>query len=106
MSRVVAEMFKRVIWLGLGAAAGSAGTVWTQRKVKEQIDRARPSAILDRARSGVGELRDTLGAAIEEGRTAMRDSEREMRGDVGRRAAPRTPALRHEADAPSVVRRV
>lgn len=98
-------MFKRVIWLGLGAAAGSAGTVWTQRKVKEQIDRTRPSAILDKARSGVGELRATVTAAIDEGRSVMRESEREMRDDVGRRAAPRAAGMRDGAHAPPGTRR-
>lgn len=32
-------MFKRVTWMGLGAVAGSAGTVYTQRKVKQQVER-------------------------------------------------------------------
>ena len=32
-------MFKRVTWMGVGAVAGSAGTVYTQRKVKQQMER-------------------------------------------------------------------
>jgi hypothetical protein len=30
-------MFKRAIWTGVGAAAGAAGTLWTQKKVKAQV---------------------------------------------------------------------
>ena len=37
-------MFKRVVWMGMGAVAGSASTVWAQRKVKTQLDKVSEKA--------------------------------------------------------------
>ena len=82
-------MFKRVIWMGLGAAAGSVGTVWTQRKVRSQLERARPRAVVDRAIDGIGGMRETVVAAIDEGRATMRASESQMRSDVSARTSAR-----------------
>lgn len=65
-------MFKRVIWFSMGAAAGAAGTVWTERTVRRQLDRARPANIADSARRAVK-------AAVEEGRSAAREREIELR---------------------------
>jgi len=65
-------MFKRVVWFGVGAAAGTVGTVWAERKVRSQIDRARPVNVADSARRAVR-------VALEEGRTAAREREIELR---------------------------
>lgn len=79
-------MFKRVIWVGVGAVAGSASTVWAQRKVKTQIDRvaqaATPAHVADVARSKIVDVRETVTAAVTEGRTARTEAERSMRGTV------------------------
>ena len=87
-------MFKRVIWMGMGAAAGSAATVWTQRKVRAQLDRARPRAVVDRALDGIDGVRETVAAAFEEGRSTMRASETQMRRDVDARTSARRPVQR------------
>lgn len=71
-------MFKRVIWFGIGAAAGTVGTVWTERKVREQIDRARPAAVAQAVSQAVR-------AAIDDGRLAARQREEELRTRYGRR---------------------
>ncbi len=100
-------MFKRVIWVSVGAVAGSAGTMWTQRKLKSQLAKARPAALVDRARSGVDGVRETVTAAIDEGRSVVRSSEREMRHDLDQRIAPRSTASRRvAADTPSNVRSI
>jgi hypothetical protein len=65
-------MFKRVVWFGVGAAAGTVGTVWAERKVRSQIDRARPINVADSARRAVR-------VALQEGRTAAREREIELR---------------------------
>jgi hypothetical protein len=76
-------MFKRVVWFGVGAAAGTVGTVWAEHKVRSQIDRARPVNVVDSARRAVR-------IALDEGRTAAREREIELRerylsrGDLGR----------------------
>ncbi len=65
-------MFKRVIWFGVGAAAGTVGTVWAERKVRSQLDRARPQQLAESARVAVQN-------ALAEGRAAARDREIELR---------------------------
>ncbi|MFN8053274.1 MAG: hypothetical protein U0Q22_17665 [Acidimicrobiales bacterium] len=82
-------MFKRVVWMGMGAAAGSAATVWGQRKVKTQIDRvaerATPKYVVDTARARAVDVRDTVVAAVTEGRAAKQDAEAEMRQNMSAR---------------------
>jgi hypothetical protein len=65
-------MFKRAIWFSVGAAAGAAGTVWTERTVRRQLDRAKPSHVVETARRAVR-------AALDEGRDAARQREVELR---------------------------
>ena len=86
-------MFKRVIWMGIGAAAGSAGTIWAERKVKTQIDRV-SQTVADKAtvqhvtgvaRDRLVDVRDTVVAAVSEGRSAKQDAESEMRQSVSER---------------------
>lgn len=82
-------MFKRVIWMGIGAAAGSAGTIWAERKVKTQIDRVTDKASVQHvtgvARDRLVDVRDTVVAAVTEGRSAKQVAETEMRQNVTER---------------------
>lgn len=82
-------MFKRVIWMGIGAAAGSAGTIWAERKVKTQIDRVADKATVQHvtgvARDVIVDVRDTVVAAVTEGRSAKQSAETEMRQNVTER---------------------
>jgi hypothetical protein len=72
-------MFSRVRWLGAGAALGFGASVWAQRKVKSTAAKYRPAglagAAVDKARAWPVEVR----AAIDEGRTTMRQREAELR---------------------------
>ena len=72
-------MFKRVIWFGGGMAAGAGATIWAAHKVREQIDRAKPSHLAvvaaDAARAAGTVVRD----ALSEGRVAARAREVELR---------------------------
>lgn len=72
-------MFKRVIWFGIGAAAGTVGTVWSERKVRAQLDRARPAAVRQSVQRAVR-------AAVEEGRAAASAREDELRARYGGRS--------------------
>ena len=76
-------MLKRVRWLLAGAAVGFGGSVWLQRKVRTAAERLRPSGV---AGAAAARARD----ALEEGRTAMRDREAELRGNAGGRRSSRT----------------
>lgn len=86
-------MMRRVVWFGGGMAAGAGGVVWAQRKVRAQIERARPShlavAASDAARAAGGVVRD----AVLEGRSAAREREAQLRTRFepsrGARQAPR-----------------
>ena len=88
-------MFKRVIWIGIGAAAGSASTVWTQRKVRAQVDRvaelAAPSHAVAVAKDRVDTARETVKAAVTEGRSVRRNTESELRRAVDERWGRRVP---------------
>jgi len=86
-------MFKRVVWMGMGAVAGSASTVWAQRKVKTQLnkvsDKATPAHAIGVAKDRMADVRDTVVAAVNEGRAARADAETEMRQSVNDRWGPR-----------------
>jgi hypothetical protein len=76
-------MFKRVRWITTGIAVGVGGSVWAQRKLKTAASRYRPAGV---AEAAAARARD----ALEEGRTAMRQREAELRGNVTRRRDRRT----------------
>ncbi|MEZ5323071.1 MAG: hypothetical protein R2698_13545 [Microthrixaceae bacterium] len=82
-------VFKRLTYLGIGAAAGAAGTVWSQRKVREKVERAAematPRAIADAARGRIVDVRDNVVAAVDEGRGEKRRREAELRHRVEQR---------------------
>lgn len=82
-------MFKRVRWVSVGAVAGAAATVWSQRKVRDQIDQLQQKVTaqhaLDLTKDRLVELRDTVTAAVRDGRAAQHDAERELRGTVEER---------------------
>lgn len=69
-------MFKRLLWFGLGTATGAAGTVWAERRLRAQLERARPDHLAQQARRAVR-------AALEEGRAAAREREQELRRRYG-----------------------
>lgn len=66
---------KRVVWFTAGAAAGVAGTAWTQRKVKHVAAAAKPRTVATKAANRV---RD----ALREGRLAMHQKEDELRAEL------------------------
>jgi hypothetical protein len=72
-------MFKRVTWLGVGFGIGVGTTVVAARKAKQQIDRYKPNAVVDRVTDRAQVLRDHLSAAVDDGRRAAREREAELR---------------------------
>ena len=73
-------MFRRLFWLAVGAAAGFSGSMWIQRRVKQAVDRFAPEHVQQDVR-----------AAWEEGRTAMRRREAELRRRYAPRGSDRAP---------------
>jgi hypothetical protein len=86
-------VFKRIVWFGVGAAAGSAGTVWTQRKVRAQMERATPARIAGAASDAGRRVGAVVRDAVSEGRAAANDRERELR----QRMSPGAPTPRLRA---------
>jgi hypothetical protein len=82
-------MFKRVIWMSVGAAAGSVATVWAERKVKTRIETisqmATPQRVAEATRTRIVDVRDTVVAAVSEGRNTKQDTESQMRRAVDER---------------------
>jgi hypothetical protein len=73
--------------MAAGAALGFGASVWVQRKLKAAAAKYRPAGLagtaVEKARAWPGEVR----AAIDEGRTTMRQREAELRGGLDEPAA-------------------
>ena len=78
-------MFKRVTWMGVGMVVGAAGAFRAKRKVTEAVERYLPEQVADRAAASARGLAGTVKAAATEGRTAMRETEAELRARVDAR---------------------
>jgi hypothetical protein len=76
-------MFKRVTWLGVGFTIGVGTTVAAARKARQQFDRYKPNAVVDRVTTNISDrasyLRDQVSAALDDGRAAAREREQELR---------------------------
>jgi hypothetical protein len=72
-------MFKRVTWVGVGFTLGVGTTVVAARKAKQQLDRYKPNAVVNRATDRASDLRDRVTAAVEDGREAAREREAALR---------------------------
>ena len=72
-------MFKRVTWLGVGFTLGVGTTVVAARKARQQLDRYKPPALVDRVTTTITTktttLKDQVVVALNEGRSAARDRE-------------------------------
>ena len=71
---------KRLFWLGVGAAAGAGGSLWAERKVRNQLDALAPDQLVVRASKRAGQAGRNLIDAVTDGREAMRSREDELRG--------------------------
>ena len=76
-------MFKRATWLGVGFTIGVGTTVVAARKARQQLDRYKPNAMVDRVTTSITDkassLRSQVTAAVDDGRQAARDREAELR---------------------------
>ena len=87
-------MFKRVIWMGTGAAVGAGSAFWAKRKVTRAVERYMPDEVARRAAASARTVSQTVREAATEGRTAMREREAELQAQVeartliGSRARP------------------
>ena len=88
-------MFKRATWLGVGFTLGVGTTVVAARKARQQLDRYKAPALVDRVTTTVSSksaaFKDQVVIALNEGRSAAREREEQLRAD--RLESPSKPSL-------------
>jgi hypothetical protein len=94
-------MFKRATWLGVGFTLGVGTTVVAARKARQQLDRYKAPALVDRVTTTITTrtttFKDQVVVALSEGRAAAREREDELRA-----RRPRLEAVpSHLAPSPS-----
>jgi hypothetical protein len=78
-------MFKRATWLGVGFTLGVGTTVVAARKARQQLDRYKPPALVDRVTATITDkttaLKDQVVIALHDGRAAAKEREVELRAE-------------------------
>jgi hypothetical protein len=78
-------MFKRATWLGVGFTLGVGTTVVAARKARQQLDRYKPPALVDRVTTTVTDrassFKDQVVVALADGRAAAREREQTLRAE-------------------------
>jgi len=75
-------VFKRIIWMGVGATAGVGASVWANRQVKRTVARLAPDALSREVAGRARTLGRDLADALVEGRQAMREREAELQAKL------------------------
>ncbi len=78
-------MFKRIFWLGTGLSIGFGSSFWLMRTVRRTVERLTPQRLTQDVVTGARSVGTEVKAALDEGRTAMRQREAELRTEIGRR---------------------
>ena len=78
-------MFKRIFWLGTGLSIGFGSSFWLMRTVRRTVERLTPQRLTQDVVTGARSVGAEVKAAMDEGRTAMRQREAELRTEIERR---------------------
>jgi hypothetical protein len=89
-------MMKRPFWFGTGMAAGVAGTLWAEQRIRRQIARLTPNYVANQA---VRQIGDRVRSAVDAGRQERDRREAELWAELDQRTtvlrpAPERPAPR------------
>ena len=89
-------MFKRATWLGVGFTLGVGTTVVAARKARQQLDRYKPPAMLDRVTTTITTrsvtIKDQVVEALADGRAAAKAREQDLKANRPRlEAVPSSP---------------
>jgi hypothetical protein len=77
-------MFKRLLWLAIGAGFGFGASFWVVRTVRRTVERYTPERVSSDLAAAMRELGKDLRAAVTEGREGMREREAELRAALAR----------------------
>ena len=75
-------MFKRAFWLTVGMTIGFGTSFWVMRTVRRTVERFTPERMTQDVVAGARSFRAELKAALDEGLTAMREREAELRAQI------------------------
>jgi|HubBroStandDraft_6_1064221.scaffolds.fasta_scaffold895324_2 hypothetical protein len=75
-------MMKRPFWFGTGLAAGVAGTLWAEQRIRRQVAKLTPN-------EAVRQIGDRVRAAVDAGREERDRREAELLADLDRRTRAR-----------------
>lgn len=75
-------MFKRLLWLVMGAAFGFGVSFWLMRFVRETVTRYSPERVSADLAGALRQFGGDLRAAATEGRQAMREAEADLRARI------------------------
>ena len=75
-------MFKRVVWMGLGATAGAGASLWATQRVRRAVAGLAPDHLAIEAAGRLRRARHHVRAALAEGRQAMAAREAELRAQL------------------------
>jgi hypothetical protein len=85
-------VFRRGFWVALGLGAGAAGAVLASTWARKQAGRMAPATLAREAKGGLLDLGKLVSESIAEGRQAMEERERELKGQVHARDPEDPPA--------------
>ena len=77
-------MFKRILWLGVGAGFGFGASFWIVRFVRQTVARYTPERVGNDLAGALRDFGKDLRGAVAEGREAMREREAELRSELQR----------------------
>jgi hypothetical protein len=75
-------VFKRLVWLVIGASFGFGVSFWLTRAVKETVARYSPERVGTDVAGALRAFGQDLRAAVAEGRQAMREHEASLRAEL------------------------
>ena len=82
-------MMKRPFWFGTGLAAGVAGTLWAEQRIRRQMAKLTPNHVANEA---VRQIGGRVRSAVDAGRQERDRREAELWADLeGRTALPTPP---------------
>ncbi|MGZ5299951.1 MAG: hypothetical protein ACXWYT_07290 [Actinomycetota bacterium] len=76
------RVFRRGFWVALGLGAGAAGAVIASKWTRKQAARVAPATLVREAKGGLLDFGKLVSESIAEGRQAMEERERELRGQI------------------------